>query len=338
MAPSLLSRRSFVAGAALAAALPLRGVRGAARELRQFHNQTAESPLHRRLTELWATVAEETGGRIRVTTYALNDNIPGSDPEALQMLRTGELDFFTIMGGILGEVVPVAEAQGIPFAFGTNAQVYAAVDGSLGDLLRRECATQGMYAVRGGCFENGFRHITSATRPIRNIEDLQGLRLRTPNAAMFTDAFRSLGAEPVIINVAELYEGLASGRAEAQENPLIIAETFRLYEIQRYASLTNHMWSGFNLLSNLDLWNSLSADDQTIIETNTAKFVALQRADNTRINQELEAGLAGRGMVINTADTSGFRARLGDFYSRWQEHIGSEAWAILESYAGRLGA
>lgn len=336
MASSFVSRRTFAAGSAALLA-GMSATYSAERELRQFHNQTAESPLHKRLTEMWAAVARETQGRVRVKVFAQNNNIPGSDPQALQMLRSGELEFFTLMGGILGEVVPVADAQGLPFVFRDNAQAYAAVDGALGDLLRRECAAKGMYALRGGCFENGFRHITTATHPIRNVADLQGLRMRTPNATMFTDAFKALGCEPVIINSADIYAGLKTGRAQAQENPLIIIEMFKLYEVQRYVSLSSHMWSGFNLLANLERWNALSAEDRAIIERNAAKYTGLQRADNTRINRELEAGLAKRGMIINKVDTAAFRAPLNAFYSRWKTHVGAEAWAILERQAGRLG-
>ncbi|HXL75756.1 MAG TPA: hypothetical protein VN967_07885, partial [Burkholderiales bacterium] len=91
---------------------------------RQFHNQPAQSHQHQFLTDLWGQVAKETGGRLQVATYPQNDNIPGSDPAALELLQSGELEFFTLMGGILGRKVPVAEIQGMPFAFTSHAQVH----------------------------------------------------------------------------------------------------------------------------------------------------------------------------------------------------------------------
>src|SRR5215831_6023036 len=103
----LLSRRAILAGAAVSAvAATRRRARAAALEMRQFHNQPADTPLHRRLVELWDAVARESEGRLKVRVFAKNGGIAGGDPQALAMLRAGELDFFTLMGGILGEVVP----------------------------------------------------------------------------------------------------------------------------------------------------------------------------------------------------------------------------------------
>jgi tripartite ATP-independent transporter DctP family solute receptor len=240
-----ISRRRAALGAAAGAVFLSRRV-GAAAEMRQFHNQTAESPLHRRLVQLWDAVEQATQGKIKARVFAENDNLPGGDPAVLALLRAGELDFFTVMGGILGEVVPAMDVEGIPFAFRNHDAVYAALDGELGTHLRAECAAKGIYALPRGCFENGFRHITTASRPIARAADLSGLRIRTPQSEIFLDLFRSLGAAPVAVNVNQLYGALKSGAVEAQENPLVIAATFKLYEVQRYVSFTSHMWSGFN--------------------------------------------------------------------------------------------
>src|SRR5207253_3167774 len=99
----------------------------------QFHNQPAQSHQHQFLTDLWSQVAQETGGRLRVEVFPQNNNVPGSDPQALDMLVSGELEFFTVMGGILGRKVPVAEIQGVPFAFTSHAQVHTANDEKLGE-------------------------------------------------------------------------------------------------------------------------------------------------------------------------------------------------------------
>src|SRR5262249_10109853 len=151
--------RRFTLGAAAAgsAVLARGGARAAAPiEMRQFHNQTADSTLHKRLTEMWSAVEMETGGKIRVRTVPENNKLARGDPDALKMLVSGELEFYTLMGGILGEVVPIADIQGMPFAFKDSPQVYAALDGDLGDLLRAEAMTKGIYALPSGCFENGF--------------------------------------------------------------------------------------------------------------------------------------------------------------------------------------
>jgi tripartite ATP-independent transporter DctP family solute receptor len=334
-----ISRRQFVAGSLVAGGLTLisRGARAADFKLRQFHNQPADSPLHKRLVEMWAAVKAETAGRVDVATFADNDQLPGSDPAALKMLVDGELDFFTLNGGLIGTVVPAVNVQGLPFAFHDEPQVYRAIDGDLGEYLAKEMAAKGIYAVPRACFENGFRQITCSVRPIRTADDLKGIKMRTPDTPIYVECWRALGATPVVFNFNKIYEVLKTGEADAQDNPLNVAELLKLYEVQKYISLTNHIWSGFNLIANLKMWQGLPADVQRIIERNAEKYVKLQRQDTDKMNHELPPRLTQRGMMINQPDAASFRARLGDYYAHWKDAIGSKTWALLESHVGKLG-
>lgn len=333
-----ISRRTFTQGALAAGGLLLVSRRSLAAEfeLRQFHNQPADSPLNKRLVEMWATVKEETGGRVQVQTFPENNKIAGGDPAALQMVVDGELDFFTLNGGSIGNLVPASNVQGLLFAFHSPEQVFGALDGDLGDYLRQEMMPKGLYAIPRGCFDNGMHQITCSTRPIRSADDLQGLKIRTPDAPIYVEAWKALGATPVVANINKLYETLKSGAAEAQTNPLAIAEFMKLYEVQKYVSLTNHGWSGFNLLASMKLWPRLPEDLQQVIERNAVKYVRLQRADNAALNTEFRTKLAEQGMIFNEADTSSFRGRLAPYYARWKDTVGSRAWSLLEEHVGKL--
>jgi len=333
-----ISRRQFTVRLVLAGGMALisRSARSADFKLRQFHNQPADSPLHKRLLEMWAAVKSETGGRVDVATFADNNQLPGSDPAALKMLVDSELDFFTLNGGLIGTVVPAVNVQGIPFAFHDEPQVYRAIDGDLGEYLAKEMAAKGIYAIPRGCFENGFRQITCSLRPVRTVEDLSGLKMRSPDSPIYVDCWRSLGATPVVVNFNKIYEALKTGEADAQDNPLNVAELLKLYEVQKYVSLTNHMWSGFNLIANLKMWRGLPSDVQRIIERNAEKYVKLQRTDTDTMNHDLGPQLTKRGMVINQPDAASFRSRLGPYYARWKDTIGSKTWALLESHVGKL--
>ena len=334
-----ISRRQFTARLAFAGGMALIGhnIQAADFKLRQFHNQPEDSPLHKRLVEMWAAVKAETGGRVDVATFADNDKLPGSDPAALKMLIDGELDFFTLNGGLIGTVVPAVNVQGIPFAFRDEAQVYHAIDGDLGAYLAKEMAAKGIYAVPRACFENGFRQITCSVRPIQTAQDLSGIKMRTPDTPVYVECWKALGAMPVVFNFDKIYEVLKNHQADAQDNPLNVAELLKLYEVQKYISLTNHIWSGFNLIANLKMWQGLPADVQRIIERNAEKYVKLQRDDTDKMNHDLPPRLTQRGMVINQPDAASFRARLGDYYARWKSTIGSKAWALLEAHVGKLG-
>jgi tripartite ATP-independent transporter DctP family solute receptor len=326
------------AGVVTACAVPSPRERAPQWPAKQFHNQPAQSHQQQFLVDLWEQVKKETDGRLAVTVYPQNNNIPGSDPAALDMLQSGELEFFTLMGGILGRKVPVAEIQGLPFAFTSHAQVHRVNDGALGEYLGRECAAKGIYRFQYGLLENGFRHISMVERPVRTADDLRGVKIRVPDGQMFRDVFASLEAQPVTVNIRDLYEALKARRVDAQENPLVITEVNKLYEVTRYISITNHMWSGFNLLANLKFWEGLPSDAQEVVLRNVKKYVAAQRAYTDKLNRELETTLAARGMVFNTADVTTFRQKLGGgFYQRWKGQLGATAWSLLEEQVGRLG-
>ena len=307
---------------------------------RQFHNQPEESHTHGFLVALWHEVARESGGDLAVTVHPRNGGVAGSDPAALAMLVAGELEFMTLMGGIIGQVATVAEIQGLPFAFENHAQVHRVMQGPLGDHLRDEMAAKGIHGFRHGVLENGFRHIVSIDRPVRTAADLAGYRMRIPAGRMFEDLFRSLGAAPVVINIDGLYGALRERKVDGQENPLVITEVNRLYEVCRYVSLTGHMWSGFNLIGNLGFWRRLPERMQEIVNRAVARHIERQRAYTDRFNLELKTKLeCERGLVFNAADVASFRRALsGDFYRRWKRELGTKAWSLLEQAVGPLGA
>jgi tripartite ATP-independent transporter DctP family solute receptor len=336
---SLISRRQFNWRLAAAGGTALLGIGAGATniEMRQFHNQPAESPLHKALVDMWAAIKTETDGRVQVQTFPDNDHLAGGDPAALAMIIDGSLDFLTLNGGLIGAVAPAVNAEGIPFAFKNLGQVFTALDGDLGDYLREEMRAKGIYALPRGCFDNGFQQLTSATRPIRMVSDLEGVKVRTPNAAIYIELFQALGASPVPINIDKLYDSLKSGVVEAQTDPLTIIELFKLYEVQKYASMTSHIWGGFNMIASLKRWEGLPVNIRTVIERNVVKYVKKQRQENAALNDGLRSKLTEQGMTFNDADTSTFRARLGPFYKRWKDKVGERAWGLLEGHVGKLG-
>jgi len=173
-------------------------------------------------------------------------------------------------------------------------------------------------------------------RSIAGPDDLAGIRMRIPAGSMFADTFRALGATPVTLNVDQIYDGLKTGRVDAQENPLAVVEFFKLYEVVRYVSVTNHMWSGFNLLAHLPTWQRLPAGITRVIDQNVTIFVRRQRRDQERLNSRLRNGLAARGLKFNDVEQAPFRARLSDQYSKWKSELGTRCWSLLEE-AERVG-
>jgi len=337
-----VTRRQFAARLATAGGLTLisRRARAADFPMRQYHNQPTNSPLHKRLVEMWAAIKTETAGRVEVEVFpgSITSSGAPAGPSSTQMLRDGQIEFSMISASGLGSFAPIAQVQATPFAFRTQAQVFEALDGDLGDYLRSELRTLGLYAVPRGSFENGFHQITTASRPIRTPRDLEGLRLRSPGSPLYLELFETMGAVTRAMNITTLHAALESDVVEAQADPISIVELFKLYEVQQYVNMTNHAWSGFSLIANLEAWQRLPADVRSIIERNTGRFAALQRADNAVLNgPQGRARLVGRGMVFTDLDTAPFRARLSAFYPRWKQEIGQRATSLLEAHVGRLG-
>src|SRR5580700_3657339 len=152
-----ISRRKFSKSVMAASGMLLisRRARAAEFELRQFHNQPTDSPLDKWLIQMWDAVKAETKGRVQVQTFPDNNKLAGGDPAALNMLVSGELDFFTLNGGSIGNLVPASNVQGLLFAFRSTAQIFDSLDGKLGDYLRDEMKAKGIYALPKGCMDNG---------------------------------------------------------------------------------------------------------------------------------------------------------------------------------------
>lgn len=305
---------------------------------RQFHYQPVQSHVHPFLVDLWDAVRRETDGQLHIEVFADNGGQKAkSHLDIVGDVIAGQIEFYALMGSILGPLAPAMNVQSLPFAFRDSAEVHRTMDGPLGDRLRADLAARGLMLVPGGLMENGFRHIATTDRPITRVDDLAGLAIRIPEGKVFEDTFRELGAQPVPLFVLELYDALKTGRIQAQENPLAIIDSLELHEVTRYVSLTSHMWSGFNIVGNPAFWAALSQNVQQVVLRNVALHVGRQRRHTNALNAGLATSLQQRGMVFNTADAASFRARLaGGFYRRWKDELGGRVWSLLEAEVGTL--
>ena len=240
-------------------------------------------------------------------------------------------------GLILSTLVPAASITGIGFAFSDYDAVWKALDGDLGGYVRKEIAKSGLVPMER-IWDNGFRQITSSTKPINNADDLKGFKIRVPVSPLWTSMFKAFEASPASINFSEVYSALQSKVVDGQENPLAIIATAKLYEVQKYCSMTNHMWDGFWFLANGKAWERLPADLRVIVARNVNAAGVKERVDVAALNATVQKDLAAKGMVFNQPKADSFRERLqkAGFYSEWKGKYGEEAWAILEHSVGKL--
>jgi len=333
------SRRQLLKAAAGAGAWsvlhPHAWAQNAEFKLKLANNFPATHPTNLRMKEAVDAIRAESKGRIDIQLFP--NNQLGGDTDMLSQVRSGAIDFFMLSGLILQTLVPVAGINGLAFAFKDYQTVWAAMDGELGAHVRGAIAKVNLFAFES-CFDNGFRNITSSTKPIQTPADLQGFKIRVPVSPLWTSMFKALGASPASINFSEVYSSLQTKIVEGQENPLPLIESAKLYEVQKYCSMTSHMWDGQWVLANQKRWGALPPDLQALVAKHFKKAAQVQRDDIRRLNNVLEAQLKSKGMLFNYPDAKPFKEVLAKagFYQEWKTKSGPEAMGKLEKYTGPL--
>jgi tripartite ATP-independent transporter DctP family solute receptor len=293
-------------------------------------------PLTVRLTEAARAIGAQSSGRLNITVFS-NSQL-GGDPEMLSQVRAGGIELMAAPSMTLSTLVPLSGLPSIGYAFRSYDQVWAAMDGSVGEIVRAAIGKAGIVPMQK-VWDNGFRQITSSSsRQLNGVDDLRGFKIRVPVTALLTSLFSGLGALPSSISYSELYSALQTHIVEGQENPLAQVSTGKLYEVQKYCALSNHCWSGYWIIANRRALAALPADLNDIVNTEFDAAGIKERADLLAMDRSLQAELTGKGMSFNTPDPVQFRAALvkAGFYAQWQKTYGAEAWARLEQYTGPL--
>ncbi|MGO3932759.1 TRAP transporter substrate-binding protein [Rhodopseudomonas pseudopalustris] len=336
-----VSRRTLLKASAAAAALGGIGMPSVARAAeaefvyKYANNLPDTHPLNVRAREMSAAIKAETNGRFDLQIFP--NNQLGSDTDMLSQIRSGGVEFFTLSGLILSTLVPAASINGIGFAFPDYDTVWKAMDGELGGHVRGEITKAGL-VVMDKIWDNGFRQTTSSTRPINGPEDFKGFKIRVPVSPLWTSMFKAFDASPASINFSEVYSALQTKVVEGQENPLALISTAKLYEVQKYCSLTNHMWDGFWFLANRRSWERLPVDVREIVARNINAAAVKEREDTAKLNATVREELAGKGLIFNQPTVTPFRDKLrsAGFYAEWKGKYGDQAWSLLEKSVGKL--
>jgi tripartite ATP-independent transporter DctP family solute receptor len=335
-----ITRRTLLHSTLPAAALSVgpyvSRARGAEFVFKAATNLVASHPTNVRLTEAAERILKETDGRLEIQIFP-NSQL-GGETALLNQVRSGGVEIFMIGALIVSSAVPITAINGVGFAFSSYGQVWKAMDGNLGAFVREGIAKAGLYAPARP-WDLGFRQISSSVHPIRTIDDLQNMKIRVPGSAAYTNVFKALGASPVSIPYPEVYSALQTKIVDGQENPLALIATSKFYEVQKYVSLTNHIWDGFWCLINAAAWQSLPAAIQEIAEKNINASGLQQRDDLATLDRTLRDDLKTKGLELNATTPDSFRAKLvsSGYYAESRSRYGERAWALLEEAVGGLG-
>ncbi len=277
------------------------------------HGASPSNPRHEAAVKFAEAVKAKTQGRIEV--QVAHSAQLGDDVAMLAALRAGTLDMSVNSQGPIAALVPEYAAYGLPFLFSSSARAFKVLDGPLGKELADKSAAQGFVVL--GYWDNGIRHMTNNKHPITQPSDLGDLRMRVPPDGVLTDLMQALGAEPRQMRFADLYAALKQGKVDGQENPIANIHASKLYEVQKYLSLTGHQFQMSPLIIRRTAWERLPEADRRAMQEAAAEATAFQR----RRFQDTEAqhlqDLKARGMQVSTVDKALFQKATVGVAGKW---------------------
>jgi tripartite ATP-independent transporter DctP family solute receptor len=277
------------------------------------HGAAAGNPRHEAALKFAEVLKAKSGGRVEVQVAPSGQL--GDDAAMVTALRTGALDMSANSQGAVAVAVPEYAAYGMPFLFSDPAQAFKLLDGGLGKELADKSAAKGLIVL--GYWDNGIRHMTNSKRSIAKVEDMKGLKMRTPPDAVLVDIMQALGAEAQQVKFAELYVALQQGVVDGQENPLMNIQASKLYEVQKHLSLTSHMFQMTPFLMSKRTWDGLSAADRKAVTEAAADATALQRKLSQEADDKLLAELKTKGMKVDTVDKAAFQKATAPVVDKW---------------------
>jgi tripartite ATP-independent transporter DctP family solute receptor len=277
-------------------------------------------------------VERGTQGRYKVQTFY--SAALGAERESVEGVQLGTLDLTLTSTGPLPNFVPEVAILDIPFLFRDYAHARAVLDGPIGEDLLAKFPAKGMVGLAWA--ENGFRHMTNSKHPVIVPEDLKGLKMRTMENPIHIEAYKQFGIQPTPMAFTEVFTALQQGTVDGQENPLSVITAAKLDQVQKYLTLTGHVYSPAVFLMNKARWDSLSqADRQAFLEA-AREGVKANRARVDEDERKAVAELRAKGMTVaENVDKARFQAALAPVYADFARRFGQANIDRIRNYPGK---
>ena len=297
-------RRSLAAGLIAATTLGLPTSLLAETTIRIGHVLADTHSWHQAAQGFAAEVAEKTDGRVKVEVFAGGQL--GNEKDMIEGLQFGAVQGGVIGGGSFQSIEPKLGIIEMPYAWANREQAFAALDGELGTHLSSLLEPKGIKVL--AWWENGYRNVTNSKKPIKTPADLAGLKIRVTPDKVRLATFEALGAQPAPLAFGELYSALQQGVFDAQENPLAIIQSSSFFEVQKYVSMTQHVWGSAALVVSSQVWNQISPEDQAVVQAAAIEWGQKQRQMVADSDSEMVEKLKAEGMEFNEVDRPAFVA------------------------------
>ena len=288
--------------------------------LKLGHIAEATNPYGKGADHFAELVKQKSKGDIEIKVFP--SSTLGTQKELIEGLIYGTVDMTLTGTAELGTFEPKMAIFDMPFLFKDRAHAYKALD-TVGMELAKPLEAKGLKML--GYMENGIRHMTNNTRPIKAPADMKGLKIRVMNNKVYVEMMKSLGASPTPMSLAELYSGMQAGVVDGQENPSAHIFTKRFYEVQKYASLTGHAYSAEPVLISMATWKKLKPEQQAIIQSAATESIAWQRKLSETEDSEFWDKIKKTGKIdVITVDRKPFMDATEAVYKQLAKRVGQD--------------
>lgn len=262
--------------------------------LRAGYSTNEEDPRGRALQHMKETVEAETDGQIIIKIYP--EGKLGSDDQLIEGMFRGKVDMTVSSAGNYALYAPKIGVSALPFLFQDFKSAWSFIDS---ETMGQICTDLEPYNIHVlAFFDNGFRCVTTTDRPVKSVKDMKDLNIRTPDNQIVMETMSELGARPRSFPFSELKQALADGTFNAQENPIPVIYNNKLYEVQKYLSITNHSYDAMPLTIRQDIWKQLPADYQSILLNAAQEAQAMDRKMVADQTDDYVSLLEDKGMII----------------------------------------
>ncbi|WP_118138170.1 TRAP transporter substrate-binding protein [Oceanicella sp. SM1341] len=288
----------------------------AAAEWRGWNIHVPEYPVSQGMDKFGELLDERTDGRLTARTY--HSGILGDQPDAIEQVRLGGIDFAVFNLGPMGPIVEATNVVSLPFIFKDLDHMHRVMDGPIGEEISAAMEEEGLVAL--AWYDSGSRSFYNTRHPINEPQDLTGMKMRVMNNEMFVGMVEALGGNATPMAFGEVYQSLKTGVVDGAENNWPSYESTNHYEVAGYYSATNHLIIPECLCINADLYNGLSAEDQEIVKTAARESATLQRQLWAERSDESQKKVEAAGVKFNeVADKAAFQKAMEPVYARFLE-------------------
>lgn len=265
------------------------------RTIRVSNGVNVDHPVGNGIKIMTTCLATKSGGKMKLQAFWAG--ALGGDLQATQALRSGTQEMVVSSSSPLVGILPDLGVFDLPFLFSSEKEADAILDGAYGKFIAEKLPAAGL--VNLSYWENGFRNLTNSKKAVEKVEDFPGLKVRVMQNNIFLDTFKTVGANAVPMAFQEVFAALETKAIDGQENPFVTIDTSKMYEVQKFLSVTRHAYTPFLLLYSKPLFDKLSADEQKALMDCAAEGQKEQRTVSRVLNETSLANLKKEGMLVN---------------------------------------